>query len=48
LAVHIPVKACNLCKQTGWDWFDAADQKTFDMAMLQDRSTGQFTKKSLK
>jgi len=38
LAVHIPRKACNKCKEIGIRWYDTADTGQFDMTFLQDRT----------
>ena len=38
LAVHVPRKACGKCKETAYEWFDAAKKANFDMAFLQDRT----------
>lgn len=37
LAVHIPLTACNHCKELGYEWFDSADKKKYSLAYLQDR-----------
>jgi hypothetical protein len=37
LAVHIPTRACNHCKELGYEWFDAADKKKYNAIYLQDR-----------
>ena len=42
LAVHIPKKACNTCKQIGYDWSAAADPGSFDYIFLQDRTQDQY------
>ena len=38
LAVHIPRKACQKCKEIGYRWYDSADSKQFTMIILQDRT----------
>ena len=38
LAVHIPHKACNKCKEIGYRWYDTAESGQFDMIFLQDRT----------
>ena len=38
LAVHIPRKACSKCKDTGYQWYEAADRRQFDEIYLQDRT----------
>ncbi|RLC28841.1 MAG: histone deacetylase, partial [Deltaproteobacteria bacterium] len=45
LAVHIPRKACSKCRETGYKWFDIADKYTYDLVLLQDRTTGEFHEK---
>ena len=42
LAVHIPRKACRACRNLGYQWYDAADFKTFDLILLQDRTADIF------
>ena len=37
LAVHIPRKACNKCRETGYKWYDSADHNEYAMICLQDR-----------
>jgi acetoin utilization deacetylase AcuC-like enzyme len=37
LAVHIPTRACNHCKELGYEWFDAADKKKYHAIYLQNR-----------
>ncbi len=46
LAVHVPRNACTACKQTGYDWYEKADAKGLNLAMLQDRSEDGFLKKT--
>ena len=41
-AVHIPATACNLCRETGYMWYETADKKDFDMIFLQDRTEDNF------
>jgi acetoin utilization deacetylase AcuC-like enzyme len=38
LAVHIPRKACDACKQTGYTWYESADPDDFDIIFIQDRT----------
>jgi acetoin utilization deacetylase AcuC-like enzyme len=38
LAVQIPRKACNQCKDLGYRWYDEADRRQFDNIYLQDRT----------
>ncbi|WP_373501955.1 histone deacetylase [Desulfococcus sp.] len=47
LAVHIPVKACPACRETAYQWYESADLKTFDMALLQDRHQDRYLKRDL-
>ena len=42
LAVHIPRKACNACKQTGYTWYESADPDDFDIIFVQDRTEDQY------
>ncbi len=48
LAVHIPRKACKLCKGLGKQWFDSDDAKRFDMAFLQDRTEDHYHTRTFK
>ncbi len=41
-AVHIPRKACKECRETGYQWFDAADPETYARILLQDRTHDQY------
>jgi len=45
LAVHIPIKACNTCKETGYEWYESADSNTYAMIVLQDRSEDTYLEK---
>jgi acetoin utilization deacetylase AcuC-like enzyme len=42
LAIHIPRKACNKCKETGYRWYDEVDAGRFDMTFLQDRTEDKY------
>jgi len=42
LAVHVPRKACQKCRQIGHDWYEAADRRQYDMIFLQDRTQDRF------
>jgi acetoin utilization deacetylase AcuC-like enzyme len=42
LAVHIPRKACNGCRELGYQWFESADVRSFSHIFLQDRSRDQY------
>lgn len=37
LAIHVPRKACNNCRDLGRQWFDASETRDYDMICLQDR-----------
>ncbi len=37
LCIHIPRGACEECQKTGHQWFETADMRKYDMAILQDR-----------
>ena len=45
LAVHIPRKACSKCKETGYEWYDSADARRFNMTFLQDRTEDKYIQK---
>lgn len=40
--VHIPRKACGICQELGYRWFDSADSRRFTHVFLQDRTSGQY------
>lgn len=42
LAVHIPVSACESCRNLGRRWYDTAETQRFDFKFLQDRSTDDY------
>jgi acetoin utilization deacetylase AcuC-like enzyme len=42
LAVHIPVSACESCRDLGRRWYDEAETQGFDFKFLQDRSTDDY------
>ncbi len=42
LAVHIPRRACDACRDIGTDWYESSRPAMFDMAFLQDRRTDRF------
>ena len=42
LAVHIPVLACESCRNLGRRWYDKAETQRFDFKFLQDRSTDDY------
>ena len=45
LAVHIPRKACDKCKEIGYRWYDTADTAQFDIIFLQDRTEDKYLEK---
>ncbi len=45
LAVHIPRKACNKCKDSGYRWYDEAGTGQFDNIYLQDRTEDKYIEK---
>jgi acetoin utilization deacetylase AcuC-like enzyme len=47
LAVHIPRKACNKCKEIGYRWYDTADTGQFDVIFLQDRTEDKYLEKRI-
>jgi acetoin utilization deacetylase AcuC-like enzyme len=42
LGVHIPINACNACKEKGYDFFEKADKTRYDRIYLQDRPKDQY------
>lgn len=42
MAVHIPRKACRKCRELGYKWYDIANEGSFDMAFLQDRTEDKY------
>ena len=42
LGVHVPAGACEACKQIGIEWYESADQDTYDFIFLQDRTEDQY------
>ncbi len=48
LAVHIPRKACNTCKELGYKWYDSADAGSYDMIFLQDRTEDKYLERNFK
>lgn len=42
LGVHIPINACKDCRETGYQWYESADAKGFDMVFLQDRTEDKY------
>lgn len=46
LAVHIPRKACDRCRQQGQRWYEEADPRIFAHIYLQDRTTDTYQQKS--
>ncbi|AOY57322.1 histone deacetylase family protein [Desulfococcus multivorans] len=47
LAVHLPIKGCAACRETAYQWYESADPKTFDLALLQDRQKDRYLKREL-
>ncbi len=47
LCVHIPINACEKCKETGYQWFDEAEKGSFHRAYLQDRPEDKYIEKKL-
>ena len=47
LAIHIPRKACNKCKETGYRWYDEIDTGRLDMTLLQDRTEDKYLEKKV-
>ena len=45
LAIHIPRKACDACRDQGYAWYDSDDAKAFDMVFLQDRTEDKYLQK---
>lgn len=48
LCVQIPRKACNACKETGYQWYESANPGDFDMAFLQDRTADKYLIRNFK
>jgi acetoin utilization deacetylase AcuC-like enzyme len=46
LAVHIPRKACNACKEQGHQWVDEKEADDFGRVFLQDRTRDLYVEKS--
>jgi hypothetical protein len=42
LGVHVPPGACDICKQIGNEWYESADQDTYDFIFLQDRTEDRY------
>ena len=45
LAVNIPLKACDKCKETGYEWYESADSNKYGMILLQDRTEDTYLEK---
>jgi hypothetical protein len=41
-AIRIPRKACAVCGETGWRWFDQAKPEEYNSIGIQDASSGLF------
>lgn len=48
LAIHIPRKACDKCKNIGYQWFEEKTEEAFDMTFLQDRTRDVYLDKKKK
>ncbi|MGD2271815.1 MAG: histone deacetylase [Desulfobacterales bacterium] len=46
LAVHIPRKACEDCRQAGYRWYESAERERFDYIFLQDRTSDMYLEKN--
>jgi acetoin utilization deacetylase AcuC-like enzyme len=46
LAIHIPIKGCKECKQTGYDWYEGAESKDYHGIFLQDRTEDIYLKRN--
>ncbi|MBW2011546.1 MAG: histone deacetylase, partial [Deltaproteobacteria bacterium] len=42
LAIHIPLKACKDCVETGYEWFETATARNYDKIFLQDRTEDKY------
>ncbi len=47
LCVHIPIKACKKCRETGYNWYEEAKKGDFHRAYLQDRPEDKYLEKKL-
>lgn len=47
LAVHIPTRACNHCKELVYERFDAADKKKYNAIYLQDRPEDHYDQRNI-
>ena len=41
-AVHIPRKACNACRNLGYEWYESSDLKKYRRVFLQDRTRDEY------
>ncbi len=48
LAVHVPIKACKKCRETGYQWYDEASPDSFQRVYLQDRPDDNYLEKDFK
>jgi len=47
-AVHVPRKACEACRQQGYEWYEACRDRRYDAVFLQDRTKDQYLVKGLR
>jgi len=47
-AVHIPRKACEACRQQGYEWYEACRDRRYDAVFLQDRTKDRYLVKGLR
>ena len=45
LGIHVPPKACDACKEQGYDWYEAENPESCDGVFLQDRTQDIYTTK---
>lgn len=45
LGVHIPRKACSVCREQGLEWYEQGESRQYSHIFLQDRTTDNFLKK---
>jgi len=48
MAIHIPRKACNKCRELGYQWYETAGENAYDRVYLQDRVEDKFIEDKLK
>ena len=47
-AVHVPRKACEACRQQGYEWYEACRDRRYDAVFLQDRTKDQYLVRGLR